>query len=128
MWVFFFKDLFVDYLCMFVASLGLRGCRGLSPGAVSRGCLLVVVAGLPLWWVLLLQSVGSRCAGFRGCSSWAPELWLSNCAVVVVAPGQVGSSLARDQIQLPCIGRRILNHWTTGETPHCAFDFHVSDY
>ena len=28
------------------------------------------------------------------------------------------SSPTRDRTRVPCIGRRIVNHWTTGEVPH----------
>ena len=35
----------------------------------------------------------------------------------VVAPQRMGCSRTRDQIPVPCIGRRILNHWTTREEP-----------
>ena len=37
------------------------------------------------------------------------------CRTVLVASGHVGSSWARDQICVPCTGRRILYHWTTRE-------------
>ena len=30
------------------------------------------------------------------------------------------SSRARDQTHIPCVGRRILNHWATREVPLCA--------
>ena len=33
----------------------------------------------------------------------------------LAASCQVGSSLIRDQTRVPCIGRRILNYWTTLE-------------
>jgi len=35
--------------------------------------------------------------------------------MVSVAPRHVGSSQTRDQTRVPCIGRQILNHWTTRE-------------
>ena len=31
------------------------------------------------------------------------------------------SSLTRDRTRVPCIARRILNHWTTREVPICLF-------
>ena len=31
------------------------------------------------------------------------------------------SSWTRDQTQVPCIGRWILNHWTTREVPRMGF-------
>ena len=40
----------------------------------------------------------------------------------------MGSSWTRDQTQVPCIGRRILNHWTTREAPQAKvlIMFHIS--
>ena len=49
-------------------------------------------------------------------------------ASVVVAQGHVaqkheGSSWARDRSFVPCIGRRILNHWATREVlPYYIFN------
>ena len=45
-------------------------------------------------------------------------LWRSGSvvgALGVSCPQHVGSSQTRDQIRVPCIGKRILNHWTTRE-------------
>ena len=60
--------------------------RGLSLVAASRGYSLLRCSGFSLWWLLLLQSMGSRHAGFsvvaRGlssCGSWALERRLSSC-------------------------------------------------
>ena len=51
--------------------------------------------------------------GFSSCGAWA-QLWY------------VGSSWTRDQTCVPCIGRQILNHWTTKEVPtmFLALEFH----
>ena len=32
------------------------------------------------------------------------------------------SSLTRDRTRVPCVGRRILNHWTTREIPGCILN------
>ena len=42
---------------------------------------------------------------------------------VLVAPCYVGffSSQTRDQTCVPCIGRQILNHWTSRKVPGIAF-------
>ena len=37
--------------------------------------------------------------------------------LALVAPRHVGSSLTREQIPVPCVGRRILNHWTIRAVP-----------
>ena len=44
---------------------------GLSLVASSGGYSSLQCAGFSLWWLLLLQSMGSRCAGFSSCGTWA---------------------------------------------------------
>ena len=63
----------------------------------------------------------SHCRGFSCCGAQA----LGTCAqhqwhTGLVAPWHVGSSFSqnRDQARVPCIGRWILNHWTTSEVPN----------
>ena len=60
----------------------------------------------------LLWSAGSRTQA-RSCSSWAPERGLNSCSLVV--PQHVESSRTRDRTHISCIGRWILNDWTTRE-------------
>ena len=60
--------------------------------------------GFSLWWLLFLQSVGSRALGLQ-------QLGLQG----LVGPWYVGSSPTRDHSLVPCIGRQILNQWTTRE-------------
>ena len=48
--------------------------------------------------------------GFSSCSMWAQLLGMWNL-----------TSLTRDQTQVTCIGRQILNHWTTREVPPLLF-------
>ena len=50
-------------------------------------------------------------AGFSYCRVQAPQLWHTG----LVAPQHVEFSLIKDQTCVPCIGRQILNHWTTQE-------------
>ena len=78
--------------------------RGLSPVVVTRGFSSSWCKGVSLWWPLLLQNTGCRACGLQ---------WLWH--VGLLAPWHVRSSLTRDQTRAPCIGRRILNHWTTRE-------------
>ena len=59
---------------------------GLSLVVVSRGYSSLWCAGFLLWWLLLLQSTGSSCAGSSSCGmqaqccgSWAREHRLSSC-------------------------------------------------
>ena len=68
---------------------------------------LVVVCGFSLQ----LWHVGSRARG------------LCSCGAQAQLPGGMWglSSLTRDQTRVPCIGRRILYHWTTAEVPFFFF-------
>ena len=77
----FFKILFIFCLCwVFVAA------RRLSLVAAWGGYSSLQCAGFSLQWLLLLQSTGSRHAGFSSCGTWhsscgsqALELRLSSC-------------------------------------------------
>ena len=86
--------------------LDLFGCAGSS--LLHEGSLVAAVgAALQLWCAgFSLQSAGSRASRLQ-C------LQLKS----LVAVQQVGSSETRDRTPVPCIGRRILTHWTTGEVP-----------
>ena len=85
---------------MFVsAALGLVAGRGLSL-AVARGhCSLAA----------------SHCSGFSRPGGVIAEAHGLSC------PRHVGSSQIRDQTHVSCIGRQILNHWTTREVPNNEF-------
>ena len=50
---------------------------------------------------------------------WARTAFLF-LSLGLVAPRRHLSSQIRDQIHVPCIGRWILNHWTTGKSPSLA--------
>ena len=76
MLIFFFKFIYLIYFWLhwiFVAECGL------SLVAASGGYSLLWCAGFSLRWLLLLQSTGSRCAGFSSCGSRALERRLSSC-------------------------------------------------
>ena len=68
------------YVCMYVflAALGLRCCVWAFSSYGEQGLLFVAVCGLLIGWLLLLQSMGSRCAGFSSCGAWARQLWLAD--------------------------------------------------
>ena len=63
-------------------------------------------SGLSLQWRLLMQSMGSRTGGLQ-------QLLLMG----LIAPRQMGSSWTREQTDVPCSARWILNHWTTRQAP-----------
>ena len=52
-------------------------CAGFLQLQASGGYSSLQCTGFSLWWLLLLQSMGSRCAGFSSCGTWAQQLWLS---------------------------------------------------
>ena len=52
--------------------------RRLSLVVASGGYCLLRCAGFSLRWLLLLQSTGSRCAGFNNCGSQTLERRLSS--------------------------------------------------
>ena len=66
--------------------------------------------GFSFQWLLLLRSMGPRTWGLS-------YLWLSG----LVGWWNVGVSQTSDQTCVPCIGRQILNHWTTREAPWDLF-------
>ena len=75
-WFFFFKFiyLFLGLRWVFVAAGGL--CLAVASGGYSslRWC-----AGFSLRWLLVLQTTGSRRAGFSSCGLQALECTLSSC-------------------------------------------------
>ena len=89
--------------------------------------------GLLLQWLLLLWSKESRHLGFSSLSTWTQQLRLSGSRAWVqklrytslVALQCVGLSQIRDQTHVPCIGRQILNHWTTREDWENTFKVQV---
>ena len=49
---------------------------GLSLVVASRGYSALWCMRFPLWWLLLLLSMGLGHAGFSSCSTWAQQFWL----------------------------------------------------
>ena len=103
-------------LIYFMAVLGLRCCAGFSLVAVSGGYSSLGFLGYSsLWWLLLLQSTGSRHTGFRSCRPKALGRGLSSCGAWAQLPHSMWnlSGQARDRTHVSCIESRILIHWTT---------------
>ena len=127
--------LFFSLFVWFLAALGLRCCaRAFSLAAASGGYSSLWCAGLSLWWLLLLQSTGSRCVGFSSSGTWAQQLCLMGSRAQaqqlwrtdLVAPQHVGYSWTRARTHVPCNGRQILNHCTTSEVPqNNYFEVHL---
>ena len=115
-----FKNL---YLLIFVCA-GSSLLHGLFSSCGEWGLLQLQCTGFSLPRLLLSQSTGSMRVGSSSCSTCAQYLlflgsrtkaqWL--WCIGLVAPWHVGSSWARDQTHVPCIGRHILNHWTPGRS------------
>ena len=81
----------------FLAALGLHYYVQAFSSCSEWGLLFLLHGmGCSLWWLLLLQSTGSRHMG-------------------LVVPRHMGSFQTRDQTHVLCIGRQILNHWTPTE-------------
>ena len=96
------------YLYSFLAILSLCCCTQVFPGSGKRG---------------LLSSCGewaSHRRGFFCCWAWAPGTWAQLLwHMGLVAGWHVESSRTRGRTRVPCIGRRVLNHWTTWEVQGC---------
>ena len=73
---------FFNYLLILAALVFVAVCR-LSLVAASGGYSSLRCTGFSLLWLLLLQSTGSRRAGFSSCSTWAQQLRRKGSVVVV---------------------------------------------
>ena len=72
----------------------------------------------------------SLCNGFSRCGALLQDAWASIAvthAAYLAALLQVGSTWTRDQTCVVCIGRWILNHWTTREAL-CVYFIHIYTY
>ena len=109
---FFFNGvlLFNVYLCIYLilTMLGLCCCEGFSLTAASGDYSLLQHTSFSLQW-LLLQSTGSRQAGFSNCSTQAALRHVAS-SPINLEPEPVVS----------CISRQILYHWATRGAPHQA--------
>ena len=133
---FFLKIDFIHFILFYLfilAVLGLCCCAWASSSCGERGYSSLWCAGFLLWWLVLLQSTGSRCTGFSSCGTRAQQLWLAGSRAQaqqlwctgLVALRHVGSSCTRARTCVPCIGRRILNHCTTREALSLPFNWNI---
>ena len=100
--------LFVFWLCWLIVAA-----HGNSLVVAIRGDSLVAVHRLLLAVASLVSEHGSRASRLQ---------WLWHVGSVVAAhglscPGARRILWTRDQTRVPCIGRQILNHWTTRKVP-----------
>ena len=75
---FFLINLFILLIYFWLRWVFLAACA-LSLVVASGGYSSLRCAGFSLQWLLLLQSTGSRCAGFSSCGTRALERRLSSC-------------------------------------------------
>ena len=81
LWVKYIDTFSLNYLFiyLFLAMLGLHCFVRLFLVVMSRDYSLFWCVGFSLWWLLLLQSTGSRHTGFSSCVSQALERGLGFC-------------------------------------------------
>ena len=88
-----------------LAALGLCCCARAFPSCRERGSLSSRrFGGFSIEWLLLLHSTGYKACRLQ-------QLWHPGLVVLKY----VEFSLTRDQTHVLCIGRWILNQWTTRE-------------
>ena len=120
--------LFLNFIYFWLRWVFVAACR-LSLVVASGGYSSLPCLVFSFWWLILLQSMGSRHAGFGSCGARAQQLWLAGSRAQaqqlwctgLVAPRHVGSSRTRARTCVPCIGRRILNHCINREVPYVNF-------
>ena len=113
----FFKRFIYFWLCWVItlpARFLLSAVSGATPGWGARASHCSSFSSLGAQALGLdFSSCGARTqkSCFEG--SWALAQFLWHRGLVV--PRHLGSSKTRDRTCVPCIGRLILNHWTTRE-------------
>ena len=87
--------------------------------ATIGGYSVLRYAGFSLQWLLLLQSISSRCTGIRSCGLQAREhMGSRSCDIwTLVAPRHVEISQTRVEPVVPCTGRWTPIHCTIREVP-----------
>ena len=89
----------------------------LSPDVVSRSYSSLQCAGFSLWWLLLLQSTGSRHMGFSSCGLRALEHWLSSCgAQAQLLLGMWDTPVPGIESGFPALAGRFLTIRLPGQT------------
>ena len=78
--------------------------RGLSLVVARENYSALCCMGTSLWWLDLLQSTVSRAHGLQQLLNMAQQLWLTDLGAL----WHVESSQTKEQICVPCAGRRIL--------------------
>ena len=96
---------------LFMTVLGLRS----STQVFSSCCEWGLPSRCSVW--------ASRCGSFSGCGVWAlGHAGSSGCAYGLSCSRHAESSLTRYRTRISCIGRQLLNPWTTREVPGTDFE------
>ena len=95
---------------LFLPGPGLR-CHTQAFSSGLRRVLLACVVRGPLSAASPVAVWALGCTRFIRGALWAPQLWAEGLA----ATWHVGSSQTRDRTHVPCIGRWMLNRWSTRE-------------
>jgi len=95
---------FTNFLFYFRGAGSLCWAGRLSLVGACEGCSLLQCMGFSLRWLLLLQSMDSRASGLQ---------YLNFTGLVAL--WHVEFSHTKNWICVLCIGRQILNYWTTRE-------------
>ena len=95
--------------------------RGLSLVVASEGYFLAVVLGLSVAVASLVMEQGLYSTGSVVVVLGLPVAMASLVDRGFVALWHMRSSQTMDRTCVPCIGRQILNHWTTREAPVLCF-------
>ena len=112
---FFFFFFFIVFCFIFWPHWSSLLLMGFSPVVMSGGYVPSWCVGFSLW---CLFCCGAQAPGHMRSVVETPRLraqaqylWLTG----LIAPQPVGSSWTTDRTPVSCVGRQILNHWTTKE-------------
>ena len=136
----FFKVLFLYYIYMYIfwgGMLGLCSCTwGISLVAASGGYCLLPCTGFSLRWLLCASVVAMHVLSCPAASGIFPDQWSNLCplhwSVCGHSPSVVSNSFVTCHAPLSkntgvgCLGRQILNHWTTKEILSVSFFISLS--
>ena len=103
------------FIYLFLAVLSLCCVTSFSPLVARGGSSLAAVHD---FHTAVASLVAEQVLACMAPAVVAPRLQTTGSIVVayrLIAPQHVGSSQIRDRTPVPCIGRPILNHWTTRE-------------
>ena len=113
--LFFFNYLYFFLIYLLFIYYFIFGCVGSL--SLCEGFLQLQQAGATLHHDARASHYrGLSCCGAQAPDTQAQQLWLTG----PVAPRHVGSSQTRARTRVPCIGRQIVNHCTTGK-PSTAY-------